>query len=54
MLQYPTTVSRAPTMIPPGFSVPSKAAPPGFPSRERTEQAFDSSGLSFITFILLD
>ncbi|XP_050242839.1 uncharacterized protein LOC126691762 [Quercus robur] len=36
-------VSRAPTSIPPGFSVPTKATPPGFPSHGRMEQAFDPS-----------
>ncbi len=48
------TVSRAPTSIPPGFSVPTKATPPGFPSHVRTGQAFDTSGLSFHIYLFID
>jgi CCR4-NOT transcription complex subunit 4 len=47
-------VSRAPTSIPPGFSVPTKATPPGFPSHGRTGQAFDTSGLSFHIYLFID
>lgn len=34
-------VSRAQISAPPGFSVPSRAPPPGFSSNERVDQAFD-------------
>ncbi|KAI4322211.1 hypothetical protein L6164_021923 [Bauhinia variegata] len=34
-------VSRAQISAPPGFSVPNRPPPPGFPSQERVEQAFD-------------
>lgn len=37
-----SAVSRAPISAPPGFSVPSRAPPPGFASHERVDQAFDS------------
>ncbi|XP_020422134.1 uncharacterized protein LOC18772725 isoform X1 [Prunus persica] len=39
-------VTEAPSSVPPGFSVPSRAPPPGFPSHlssRRVNQAFDSS-----------
>ncbi|XP_024031778.1 uncharacterized protein LOC21394467 isoform X3 [Morus notabilis] len=36
------SVSRAQISAPPGFSVPSRAPPPGFTSHERPDQAFDS------------
>ncbi|PQQ09958.1 uncharacterized protein Pyn_03384 [Prunus yedoensis var. nudiflora] len=39
-------VPEAPSSVPPGFSVPSRAPPPGFPSHlstRRVNQAFDSS-----------
>ncbi|KAL0460655.1 UNVERIFIED_CONTAM: putative general negative regulator of transcription C16 [Sesamum latifolium] len=35
-------VSRSQISAPPGFSVPSRAAPPGFTSHERTEQILDT------------
>ncbi|XP_022868960.1 uncharacterized protein LOC111388476 isoform X2 [Olea europaea var. sylvestris] len=35
------SVSRSQVSAPPGFSVPSRAPPPGFISHERTEQIFD-------------
>ncbi|XVF46415.1 hypothetical protein PTKIN_Ptkin03bG0024800 [Pterospermum kingtungense] len=37
-------VSRAQISAPPGFSVPSRAPPPGFSSHERVDHAFDKSG----------
>ncbi|XP_062011575.1 uncharacterized protein LOC133728181 isoform X1 [Rosa rugosa] len=37
-----SAVSRAQTSAPPGFSVPSRAPPPGFTSQERVEHDFDS------------
>ncbi|XP_059660656.1 uncharacterized protein LOC132307019 isoform X2 [Cornus florida] len=43
------SVSRSQISAPPGFSVPSRAPPPGFTSHERVEQAFDtSSGNRFL------
>ncbi|RVW56780.1 CCR4-NOT transcription complex subunit 4 [Vitis vinifera] len=36
------SASRAQISAPPGFTVPSRAPPPGFSSHERTEQAFDA------------
>ncbi|KAL3850745.1 hypothetical protein ACJIZ3_012627 [Penstemon smallii] len=36
------SVSRSQISTPPGFSVPSRAPPPGFTSHERTEQIFDT------------
>ncbi|KAA8549514.1 hypothetical protein F0562_001198 [Nyssa sinensis] len=36
------SVSRAQISAPPGFSVPSRAPPPGFTSHERMEQAYDT------------
>uniref|UniRef100_A0A5B6ZGY8 CCR4-NOT transcription complex subunit 4 n=1 Tax=Davidia involucrata TaxID=16924 RepID=A0A5B6ZGY8_DAVIN len=43
------SVSRAQISAPPGFSVPSRAPPPGFTSHERMEQAFDTmSGNHFL------
>ncbi|GMN24520.1 hypothetical protein TIFTF001_000608 [Ficus carica] len=38
----PSAVSRAQISAPPGFSVPSRAPPPGFASHERLDQGFDS------------
>ncbi|CAK7331670.1 unnamed protein product [Dovyalis caffra] len=35
-------ISRAQISAPPGFSVPSRAPPPGFSSHERMEQSFDA------------
>ena len=35
-------VARAQISAPPGFSVPSRAPPPGFASHERLDQSFDS------------
>lgn len=37
-----SAVSRAQISAPPGFSVPSRAPPPGFTSHERVDQDFDS------------
>ncbi|OVA18182.1 RNA recognition motif domain [Macleaya cordata] len=37
------SVSRAPISAPPGFSVPSRATPPGFSSQERVDQTFNTS-----------
>ncbi|QCE09296.1 CCR4-NOT transcription complex subunit 4 [Vigna unguiculata] len=37
-----SAVSRAQISVPPGFSVPNRAPPPGFSSLERTGHAFDS------------
>ncbi|BBH04899.1 RNA binding RRM/RBD/RNP motifs family protein [Prunus dulcis] len=37
-----SVVSRAQISAPPGFSVPSRAPPPGFTSHERVDQEFDS------------
>ncbi|XP_021809148.1 uncharacterized protein LOC110752737 isoform X1 [Prunus avium] len=37
-----SAVSRAQISAPPGFSVPSRAPPPGFTSHERVDQEFDS------------
>ncbi|PON53223.1 Splicing factor-like protein [Trema orientale] len=37
-----SAVSRAQISAPPGFSVPSRAPPPGFASHERLDQTFDS------------
>ncbi|KAL6979279.1 RING-type E3 ubiquitin transferase [Sarracenia purpurea var. burkii] len=43
------SVSRAQISAPPGFSVPSRAPPPGFASQERMEPTFDSmSGIHFL------
>ncbi|KAL5765903.1 hypothetical protein ACOSP7_016520 [Xanthoceras sorbifolium] len=36
------SVSRSQISAPPGFSVPSRAPPPGFSSHERVDQAFDT------------
>ncbi|KAL0370047.1 UNVERIFIED_CONTAM: CCR4-NOT transcription complex subunit [Sesamum angustifolium] len=36
------SLSRSQISAPPGFSVPSRAAPPGFTSHERTEQILDT------------
>ncbi|GFZ14823.1 RNA binding (RRM/RBD/RNP motifs) family protein [Actinidia rufa] len=36
-------VSRAQSLTPPGFSVPSREPPPGFSARERTNQGFNAS-----------
>ncbi|XP_027342196.1 uncharacterized protein LOC113854995 isoform X3 [Abrus precatorius] len=50
-----SAVSRAQISVPPGFSVPNRAPPPGFSSLERMGQAFDSlSGNSLLesSFIL--
>jgi len=41
-MMFYAAVSRAQITAPPGFSVPSRAPPPGFSSHERLEQAFDS------------
>ncbi|XP_012463373.1 uncharacterized protein LOC105782867 [Gossypium raimondii] len=38
------SVSRAQVSAPPGFSVPSRAPPPGFSSHERVDHSFDTPG----------
>ncbi|GLT43258.1 hypothetical protein SLA2020_172220 [Shorea laevis] len=38
-----SAISRAQISAPPGFSVPSRAPPPGFSSHERVDQSFDST-----------
>ncbi|KAJ4977848.1 hypothetical protein NE237_008628 [Protea cynaroides] len=38
------SVSRAQISVPPGFTVPSRAPPPGFSSQERMDQSFDMTG----------
>lgn len=50
LLQYNLTATEVPNSIPPGFSVPRRASPPGFSSHGRSrrgDQAFDSFGLYF-------
>ncbi|OMO91433.1 hypothetical protein COLO4_18383 [Corchorus olitorius] len=48
------SVSRAQISAPPGFSVPSRAPPPGFSSHERVDHAFDStSGNHLVDLSLL-
>ncbi|OMO67561.1 hypothetical protein CCACVL1_20453 [Corchorus capsularis] len=42
------SVSRAPISAPPGFSVPSRAPPPGFSSHERVDHAFDSTSGNYL------
>ncbi|XP_058098347.1 uncharacterized protein LOC131243196 isoform X2 [Magnolia sinica] len=40
------SVSRAQISVPPGFTVPSRAPPPGFFSQQRIDHAFDSTASS--------
>ncbi|XP_010253492.1 PREDICTED: uncharacterized protein LOC104594737 isoform X2 [Nelumbo nucifera] len=47
------SVSRAQVSAPPGFSVASRAPPPGFSSHERMDQDFDTSGNHLLESSLL-
>ncbi|XP_077232977.1 uncharacterized protein LOC143874086 isoform X2 [Tasmannia lanceolata] len=43
------SVSRTQISAPPGFSVPSRATPPGFSSQERTDRTFQSTSSGLLT-----